>query len=223
MTEPLTAAQIVKMIHPDLPPATAHFLLNEAKPLLVELEQLQAQGGSQHKGANMIDNNELISTLRERAALYAYGSADSMACTAAASLLEAQACEIERHDIEYSVRGLLLLDTERERDQLRAELAALQCEDELPTPDGYLFSRPGISKIDVSPHGGDWERLYSEAKLRQAQSMVRAKMVPLTAEQIIDAIYKADAQHDIEFMTAEWPVIFTRVIELAHGITGEPK
>lgn len=128
----------------------------------------------------MIDNNELISTLRERAALYAYGSADSMACTAAANALEAQAREIEQHDIEYSVRGLLLLDTERERDQLRAELAALQCEDELPTPDGYLFSRPGISKIDVSPHGGDWERLYSEAKLRQAQAMVRAKMVAAT-------------------------------------------
>jgi hypothetical protein len=24
---------------------------------------------------------------------------------------------------------------------------------------GYLFSRPGLVKIDVAPHGGDWEKL----------------------------------------------------------------
>lgn len=39
---PMTAERIISMIHPDIPPATAHFLLNEAKPLLVELEQLRA-------------------------------------------------------------------------------------------------------------------------------------------------------------------------------------
>lgn len=107
MTEPLTAAQIVKMIHPDLPPATAHFLLNEAKPLL--------------------------------------------------EWIEAQAEELAKYK----------------------HLATTAIDDAVA---------------------------------------LRAKLVPLTAEQIIDAIYKADAQHDIEFMTTEWPVIFARVIEAEHGI-----
>jgi len=126
----------------------------------------------------MIDNNELISTLRERAALYAYGSADSVACTAAANVLEAQACEIERHDIEYSVRGLLLLDTERERDQLRAELAALQCEDELP-------ELPDIGAAI------DYTGTEMQAYARQAQAMVRAKMVaalPAQPAQDVNAV-----------------------------------
>jgi len=35
----LTLAQIIGMIHKDLPPATAHFLLLEAKPLLLEAQE----------------------------------------------------------------------------------------------------------------------------------------------------------------------------------------
>lgn len=57
MTEPLTAAQIVKMIHPDLPPATAHFLLNEAKPLLEWIEaQAEELAKYKHLATTAIDD-----------------------------------------------------------------------------------------------------------------------------------------------------------------------
>lgn len=162
MTEPLTAAQIVKMIHPDLPPATAHFLLNEAKPLL--------------------------------------------------EWIEAQAEELAK----YKHLATTAID---DAAALRAQLAALQCEDELP-------ELPTMQEVQFSGHR-EAHSFYDaddmQAYARQAQAMVRVKAVPLTLEQISDAIYKADAQHNIEFMTAEWPVIFTRAIESAHGITGEPK
>ena len=35
----------------------------------------------------------------------------------------------------------------------------------LPEADGYKFEAKGISKIDVSPHGGAWFPLYSQKKL----------------------------------------------------------
>lgn len=37
---------------------------------------------------------------------------------------------------------------------------------EIPVPDGYKFEARGISKIDVSPHGGNWKPLYNAEKLQ---------------------------------------------------------
>ena len=38
----------------------------------------------------------------------------------------------------------------------------------MPKPVAWRFERPGISKLDSWPHGGDWERLYTEAQLKAA-------------------------------------------------------
>ena len=46
-----------------------------------------------------------------------------------------------------------------EIDELRAELAALKNQE----PVAWRFERPGISKLDVWPHGGEWEPLYLAA------------------------------------------------------------
>jgi len=82
----------------------------------------------------MIDNNELISTLRERAALYAYGSADSMACTAAANSLEAQAREIERLKALYENSTAAHEETVGRAMKAEKELAAIKAQE----PVGYV-------------------------------------------------------------------------------------
>ena len=38
----------------------------------------------------------------------------------------------------------------------------------LPEPVAWRFDRPGISKLDSWPHGGDWERLHTQSQLRAA-------------------------------------------------------
>ena len=73
-------------------------------------------------------------------------------------------------DTKADARAALEAEIDRvtaERDKLAAELKALRDNKvALPKPVAWRFNRPGISKLDAWPHGGDWERLYTESDTR---------------------------------------------------------
>ncbi len=57
---------------------------------------------------------------------------------------------------------------------------------------GYLFSRPGLVKIDVAPHGGDWEKL---TRLRHAHEALAALRSQLDKEVLLlRDVYEAARQ-----------------------------
>ena len=56
-----------------------------------------------------------------------------------------------------------------------AVIAKLCAGVEMPEPEGYKFSRPGITKLDAAPHGGDWFSLYSADQLRTCIAAARVK------------------------------------------------
>ena len=120
-----------------------------------------------------------------------------------------------------------------EIETLRAQLAALQSDDELPELPGPVAARwpsvPGSHKYagagGCAPgsFGEDSEDLHTtdqlQAYARQAQAMVRAKMVPLEKDAIDAAAHEAhgDMAEEYGFKTG------VRWAEEQHGITGEPK
>lgn len=104
-----------------------------------------------------------------------------------------------------------------ERDTLRAQLAALQSDDELPELGRHDHPEPR------SMMWSDVEMSAIKAYARQAQSMVRAKMVPLTGA-FAAAYWKACRS----CMPDDWleaALIAQQILktEDPRGITGEPK
>jgi uncharacterized membrane-anchored protein len=67
--------------------------------------------------------------------------------------------EIKRLNAELASLTGQALDIAVERDELRAALGELKNQE----PVAWRFERPGISKLDVWKHGGDWEPLYLAA------------------------------------------------------------
>ncbi len=144
---------------------------------------------------------ELIADLKMYAGDNGYGHidyADTM--RNAADALTAQAERIK--ELQEMVRRAVINfdEAEDERDTLRAQLAALQGDDELPDPkyiyhfdptaadgedDLFVFSESGPVDKDCS----HCERLYTADQLRQHAAQVRAKMVPMTVLELVSAEY----------------------------------
>jgi len=122
----------------------------------------------------------------------------------AADALQSQAERINELEAELSRTDVLLeeckmdwsgdvtqikAEHKREVDTLRAQLAALQVDDELPEPVAHQFYGSDFQWLSFSNErhyqntlaDGGWEirGLYTADQLRQAQAMVLAKMVPL--------------------------------------------
>lgn len=113
-----------------------------------------------------------------------------------------------------------------ERDTARAQLDALQVDDELPPFEPY----PEIPSPNKRGAWNEWCHNYA----RQAQSMVRTKMVPLEKDAARLDWYEANATHvfsvvDTWYSRAGYLLPMTKrkslraAIDAAMGITGEPK
>ena len=123
----------------------------------------------------------------------------------------------------------------------KAQLAALQVDDELPESAGKLRSDEFDGHVFEPSQGWPFGDLYTADQLRQAQAMVRAKMVPLEKDAARYRILRDDKyQHhedDVAVADSHFTVYFgeeldaavdaleARHIEIdaAMGITGEPK
>lgn len=107
-----------------------------------------------------------------------------------------------------------------ERDTARAQLDALQVDGELPELPKPYYTR--------------WDENEVKAYARQAQAMLRAKMVPLEKDAARLDWYEANATHvisvvDTWYSRAGYLLPMTKrkslraAIDAAMGITGEPK
>ena len=132
-----------------------------------------------------------------------------------------------------------------ERDTLRAKLAALQVDDELPEPalhrgrflpyePRYFPTRRMAEKLGFTQ---DPKSYYTADQLRQAQATVRAKMVPLEKDAAryrwlrerytaVDFDWEESGQQAVIFTADDFPIASAscdETIDAAMGITGEPK
>lgn len=130
-----------------------------------------------------------------------------------------------------------------ERDTIRAQLAAMQVDDELPEPVARQFYGSDFQWLNFLDDrhyentlaDGGWEirDLFTADQLRQAQSMVRAKMVPLEKDAGRYGHLMAYHIHQIAPMfgvsfgsytpALETITKVSAAIDTARGITGEPK
>lgn len=139
---------------------------------------------------------------------------------AAHTALEALGREVEQWKVDFN--EVLI-----ERDQARAQLAALQVDDELPEPAvGFDYDYyEGLIRYEAPVPRFCETSYYTADQLRQAQAMVRAKMVPLEKDA---ARYLHICEQD--FKDRQWVDGFAEfkkardtTIDAAMGFTGEPK
>ncbi len=120
---------------------------------------------------------------------------------------------------------------------LTAQLAALDGDDELPEPAFWLTPAGEGFRLRFEPPENDtpmgWDTLYTADQLRQAQAMVRAKMVPLEKDAakwrhlrdgddkmldhtlVLARLYGDELRCEVSD--------YDKAMEIAMGITGEPK
>ncbi len=138
-----------------------------------------------------------------------------------ADALQAQAQRIVK--LEEELREQCRFNWLDECTLLRTQLDALRVEDELPEPEFWMYPQGEGFRMHFgkkAPEGMKMcESYYTADQLRQAQAMVRAKMVPLTD----DAIAKLIVKHKL--MDREWPTqqMLTAFAIEVNGITGETK
>ena len=161
---------------------------------------------------------------------------------AAHTALEALGREVEQWKVDFN--EVLI-----ERDQARAQLAALQVDDELPEPAvGFDYDYyEGLIRYEAPVPRFCETSYYTADQLRQAKSKVRAKMVPLEKDAArLDWIQRnlfghkwngvvgsgcttqwsiaPDYRHTTaNIKTGDIEIDFRAAIDAAMGITGEPK
>ena len=200
---------------------------------------------------------ELIADLRSRInpAYQNQRGTESYERKLCADALQSQAELIKELESEAEQLRKGHFDVSETAANLRAQLAALQVDDELPELPGPVAARwqsvpgshnyAGAGGCAPGSFGEDSEDLYTtnqaQAYARQAQAMVRAKMVPLEKDAARYRILRDDKyQHhedDVAVADSHFTVYFgeeldaavdaleARHIEIdaAMGITGEPK
>lgn len=169
----------------------------------------------------------------------AYGNQRTTADEERQALMDALQSQAER--IEELNAGMT--QVRLERDTLRAQLAALQSDDELPGPFAYALETTNYGLDNeqwdtVELRKDKWDEdcwpLFRVDQLRQAQAKVRAKMVPLEKDAATRYQEIREALTDL----MDWQVKNLRIWthptwdnaqavifrhDAAMGITGEPK